>query len=141
MNCTFCGEPAIGPCSRKRPAWTIIQPGELQKDDLIMRHDGRTYSVLRVTEKDDAFHVQTKQKTRFLIFYPELPILVKREIECGWPRCEFHCGKCMRHAEEEERRAELLQSANAVNSQEAKEREEEHQQKREHDKPKIRRVK
>ena len=102
-----------------------------------MRHDGRTYSVLKVRFADDAFHVQTKQKTRFLIFYPELPILVKREIECGWPRCEFHCGKCMRYAEEDEQRAALLQSANAVESQVAKEREEEHQK----EKHKIRRVK
>ena len=102
-----------------------------------MRPDGAMYGVTKVVRKiardgdprDDEFRVYTSQKRTFLLLYPELPVLVKRDIPCGWPRCELHCGKCINYREEEDRRAEMLQSANAVNPQKAKEREEKHQHK------------
>jgi len=90
------------------------------------------YAVLRlkthVTDGDpamDEYIVETKQKKRFLILYPALPVLVKRDVVCGWPRCEFHCGKCMNLAQQDTEREEVLRSANAVNSQAATDREEE----------------
>ena len=97
-----------------------------------MRPDGTMYVVLRlkthVTDGDpamDEYIVETKQKKRFLILYPALPVLVKRDVVCGWPRCEFHCGKCMNLAQQDSDREEILRSANAVNSQAATDREEE----------------
>ena len=113
-----------------------MQPREIEKGDLLMRPDGAIYAVTslkcKVVDGDpscDEYIVGTAQKRRFLILYPTLPVLVKREVICGWPRCEVHCGKCMSLAEEEETRAQLLQSANAVKPQAAKEREEERKHK------------
>jgi hypothetical protein len=125
MTCTVCGDPAIGFCTRMHRQWTIIQPREI-------RPDGAMYAVskakTRVTDGDpgmDEYVVETKQKKRFLVLYPALPVLVKRDVVCGWPRCEFHCGKCMNLAQQDSDREEILRSANAVNSQAANDREKE----------------
>jgi hypothetical protein len=109
MVCSFCGDEATGICKRKHRDWTIISPSDLKPADILIR-DGKIYAVskVRYDKRGDAFHVKTGQGRTFVICYPELPILVKRLVECGWPKCDLHCGKCMRYAESEERRERLL---------------------------------
>jgi len=110
MNCTFCGEESIGPCKRKRLETIIVLPSEMKAGDIWKRRtDGRAYPIVRVwwDPKMDGYRVLTSNKKRFHIFYPELPELVRRSVECGWPRCDLHCGKCMLYVESDERQAKI----------------------------------
>ena len=108
MTCSVCGEPALSTCPRIHREWTIIRPAELERDDILLRPDGTIYQVLSFVQNGDEFLVRTGQRKHFVILYAELPILVKRPIVCGWPRCELHCGKCFRYSEEEQNRERLL---------------------------------
>lgn len=114
--CEFCGDPATERCPRRHREWTIIRPFELKKNDVLLRPDGKMYSVEKVRHKTDTrlfdpdiFVVETAQRERFVLLYAKLPVLVKREIVCDWPTCGLHCAKCMRLGEAEERREHLLQ--------------------------------
>jgi hypothetical protein len=85
------------------------------------RHwDDKSYAVTKTRWRDDILMVETGQRKTLSIGFPSLPILVKREVICGWPCCELHCYKCMTYAEQEERRERLLQSANAGKSRAVK---------------------
>ena len=107
MNCTFCGDPSIGPCTRKHLEWIIVLPSEVKPKDIYRNAvDGKTYVVARLDPMEsDGFVLVTAQKKKLNIFYPELPVLVRRWVLCGWPRCDLHCGKCMLYRESDERQA------------------------------------
>jgi len=110
QSCEYCGDPIIGQCKTKHAEWIIVLPAEIRKSDTILRPlDGRMYQVLSVLPSPDPsawddqefkFTIRTGQKVTFTIHCPELPVLVKRDIPCGWPRCDLHCVRCMRIAEE-----------------------------------------
>jgi hypothetical protein len=95
--------------------WIIVQLSDIQPGDLWRHpdHQGLLYLITKVFQRSDSVILETGQARTFELRFLELPILVKRLVECGWPMCELHCGKCMRFAESETRRAELLQ--NGVN--------------------------
>jgi hypothetical protein len=113
MNCTFCGDLSTGPCTRKHLEWIIVLPSEIKEKDIWKSpvDNRKTYVVIDLKpildEVDgiEGYRVFTAQKRSFQIFYPELPVLVRRHVLCGWPRCEFHCGKCMLYRESDERQA------------------------------------
>jgi len=147
MICTFCGDPATGLCERKHRQWTIVQPSEILAGDILMRPDGTIYAVARVslhkstarhrphfpaTQPDplDEYIIETKQKRRFLILYPNLPVLVKRDVICGWPRCELHCGKCIGLAHDESERERMLQSAEEPRTEKETGEERKHREKK-----------
>ena len=121
--CTVCGDPTVALCTRRHREIVVIQLSELQKGDLLLRPTSvvdptggpwRMFLVTEVTDcPDGSVQIETGQSHTLYMLYPELPILVKREVACNWARCELHCGKCLRYAEEEQRRDELLQRANA----------------------------
>lgn len=127
MLCPVCGDPAESICKRKHLEWTIILPGQLKKGDVIHHWDDKKYAVLKVRWKGEIASIETGQRKTLSIGFPSLPILVRREQACGWPCCELHCYKCMGYAEQEQRRAELLQSANAEKPQLTKDNREERQ--------------
>ena len=111
--CSVCLDPSVALCSRLHREVIVIRLADLKTGDLLLRPEGKlwhTFLVVRITKrKDGTTTVATGQRKDFELLFPELPILVKREVRCNWPRCELHCGKCMRYAEEEQRRDELLQ--------------------------------
>lgn len=128
MDCTVCGDPAIGFCKRKHREVIVIPLGEIKKGDLLLRPsvNGKRYEMfavekIRPQRADGSIVIQTAQKL-ILMLFPELPILVKREVECGWPICDLHCGKCERYAEEERQRAELLQMGSMVHKKKRKQK-------------------
>jgi len=107
MNCTFCGDPSIGPCTRKHLEWIIVLPSEIKPKDVFKSPlDGRGYVVLSISRGPDSesYLLQTARRS-IGILYPELPVLVRRQVQCYWPRCELHCGKCMLYRESDERQA------------------------------------
>lgn len=120
--CAFCGDPIVESCTTKHREWIIVLPGELLRGDLLMRpRDQKIYQVVKVSERDEMFTVSTGQKEKIILHFPALPVLVKRDVPCGWPRCELHCIKCMSYAAEEERRAELNQKPDKNRKRKAKE--------------------
>jgi hypothetical protein len=107
--CEFCGDPIIEHCKVKHREWIIVLPREIEHGDLLMRpRDQKIYQVTSVREREEVFTVSTGQAEKIVLHFPNLPVLVKRDRACGWPRCELHCMKCMSYAAEEECRAELL---------------------------------
>lgn len=109
MTCTFCGDPAVELCTRKHLEWIIVLPLEVKAKDIWRSPlDGKIYSVTELQQVDpDYFRLLTAQDKSFHIYHAQLPLLVRRSVPCGWPRCDLHCGKCMMYRESEER-AELL---------------------------------
>jgi len=111
MTCTFCGEPATSACKKLHLEWIIVLPLQIKSKDVLRGVDGLLYQVLKLKRSkrdDNAVQVVTGQRKTLVIAFLELPVLVKRYVVCGWPRCEFHCGKCMRYSEAEARREALL---------------------------------
>ena len=113
MFCAVCGEPTVQLCKRKHLEWIIILPEELKKGDVLQHWDGKIYAVTKTRWREEILTVETGQRKTLSIGWPTLPILVKRQVVCGWPCCELHCYKCMTFAEQEQRREKLLQRANA----------------------------
>src|ERR1700686_3695597 len=106
-ECEYCGDPIVGQCKTKHREWIVVLPKEIRTGDAIRSPlDGKKiYHVSKISIEnegtdDEAMLVSTVEKTRFPIYCPELPYIVKREVPCGWPPCDLHCVRCMRIAEE-----------------------------------------
>ena len=109
--CNYCGDLAVELCGRQRPEWIIALPSELKPHDLWRRPiDGTLYSVREVIrDSEEEFRIFTNQDGKtFFVWRAQLPLLVKRQVACGWPRCEFHCERCILNAELDEQRARLM---------------------------------
>ena len=109
-TCTFCGDDSIGPCPRKHLETIIVLPSEIKPGDIWKRRtDAKSYPVAKIWYDPaiDGYRLLTTTKKKFHIFYPELPELVRRLVQCGYPRCDLHCGKCMLYVDADERQAKI----------------------------------
>jgi hypothetical protein len=108
LCCTFCGEPSIGLCEKLHLDWIIVLPRELKPGDVWKGPLCDKLYFIKTTEmQEDGLSITTKQGRKYFIVHLELPLLVRRMVPCMWPRCEFHCGKCLMY-ESQEQRAEHL---------------------------------
>lgn len=106
MNCTFCGEPTDLLCTKLHLDWIIVLPKEMQPGDVWRSPIDEKLHVVKSTKPfQDGIVMRTKSQ-HFYIGHLDLPVLVKRAVPCSWPRCEFHCGKCMMY-ESDARRVAL----------------------------------
>lgn len=105
--CSYCGDPIVGQCKTKYSEWIVVLPREILRGDRIRcpldaKKIYHVSKILITNERtdDEAVLVSTVEKRSCLIYCPDLPYIVKREVACGWPRCDLHCVRCMRIAEE-----------------------------------------
>lgn len=107
-RCTVCGEPSIDLCPCEHFDWTIVPLSEVVIGDLLVRPlDGLRYKVDQVTQlrtespwTEDIFEIVTAQHKSFTLIAGKLPVQVRRWTKCSWPRCQLHCGYCMKFAED-----------------------------------------
>lgn len=111
QTCTYCGDPAISICKRLHLEWIIVLPREIKSGDIWKQPEREPLFLISKVSKrpsEDCVYIETRQGPRFRIPTLTLPVIVKRRVPCGWPRCELHCGKCLLYAEAEQRRDKLL---------------------------------
>jgi len=131
LSCTFCGDPATELCKKLHLDWIIVLPREIKPGDVWRQPvEEKLYSIKTTKVFQDGVVVQTKQGRKYYIAHLELPVLVRREVPCLWPRCDLHCGKCLMYETQEKRAEELgiTEAREAEKRKEAERRTEEQRQ-------------